>query len=89
MKDNSTCESCGATAPILFLSSHMGLCSSCDAEYISDQEDRWERENYWRSVVTARELIEQGLFLVFISSLISLLLSGKGIEWDEDIIKCK
>ena len=62
MKDNSTCESCGATAPTEFLRDHMGICSSCNEEYISDQEDRWEFENYWRHVVTAHDLIEQGIW---------------------------
>ena len=62
MKDNSTCESCGATAPTEFLHGHMGLCSLCNQEYISDQEERWECENYWRHVVIERDLIEQGIW---------------------------
>ena len=61
MKNNSTCESCGALAPILFLRSRMGLCSSCDTEYMADL-DQYADEHYWNEIVTAQDRIEQGIW---------------------------
>jgi len=59
--ETQACDSCGALAPIHFLRSHMGLCSSCDTEYMADLE-RWADEYYWNKIVSAQDLIDQGIW---------------------------
>ena len=59
--ETQACDNCGALAPILFLRSHMGLCSSCDTEYMADL-DQYTDEHYWNEIVTAQDLIEQGIW---------------------------